>query len=259
MILTLWTSPGLRSLAGLLLGLIVGSFLGALVTRWPRGESVATGRSHCDGCRVALGPRDLVPVLSAFAAGLRCRRCGMRIDPVHLLMELGCATLALLAFLWTDEPVAALGWSLLGWLLLALAVLDGRHFWLPDGLTLPLAFLGLTIGPFTNDVPLTDRWIGAAIGYGGLMGIALGYRALRGREGLGWGDAKLLGAIGAWVGWLALPFLLLMASLLGLGWAVLVTLKKGGMRADMRLPLGTFICLATPPAMLVEAALRSSA
>lgn len=249
----LWLMPAVRSLAGLALGLIIGSFLGALVTRWPRGESVAAGRSRCDACGVLLGPRDLVPVLSALAGRLRCRTCGVRIDPVHLLMELGCAAIALLAFVLAGGLLAAIGWSLLGWLLLALAVLDWRHFWLPDALTLPLAFLGLTIGPFTNAAAMADRWIGAAAGYGALMAVALGYRALRGREGLGGGDAKLLGAIGAWTGWLALPFLLLIASLLGLGWA----LTRGAVRADMRVPLGTFLCLAVAPAMLVEALLRA--
>lgn len=242
---------------GLVLGLVFGSFLGALALRWPRGESVLRGRSHCDGCGMTLTPRDLVPVLSALAARLRCRACGMRIDPAHMLMELGCAGIGVAAFGLIADPLGALGWSLFGWLLLALAVLDWRHFWLPDALTLPLAFLGLTIGPFATDTAMMDRWIGAGGGYGALMAIALGYRALRGREGLGWGDAKLLGAIGAWAGWMTLPFVLLIAALLGLGWAGIAAVRDGGLRADMRLPLGTFLCLAAVPGMIVEAVLRA--
>ncbi|MET0363724.1 MAG: A24 family peptidase, partial [Sphingobium sp.] len=117
---------------------------------------------------------------------------------------------------------------------------------------LPLAFLGLTIGPFTTAVSLTDRWIGAAAGYGVLMVVALGYRALRGREGLGLGDAKLLGAIGAWAGWMALPFVLLIASLAGLCWAALLAMRGQSVHGGLRLPLGTFLCFATGPAIIVE-------
>ncbi|HEX7855982.1 MAG TPA: A24 family peptidase [Sphingobium sp.] len=240
---------------GALLGLIIGSFLGALVMRWPREESVLRGRSHCDHCDRTLGVRDLVPVLSALASRLRCRSCGARIDPVHLLMELGAAIIGAAAFGLATGPLAALGWCLLGWIVLALALLDARHFWLPDALTLPLAFLGLTIGPFVTDASMPDRWIGAAVGYGALMAIALGYRALRGREGLGLGDAKLLGAIGAWTGWQALPFVLLIASVAALGWAGVMALRGQAVDGASRLPLGTFLCLAMGPAMLVEAML----
>lgn len=246
------TGPPVLGIAGLILGLIIGSFLGALVTRWPRGEGVVKGRSHCDRCGATLSVRDLVPILSALAAKLRCRQCNAPIDPAHMLMEIGCAAIGAIAFLLAPGWLAALGWSLFFWFLLTLALLDWRHFWLPDALTLPLAFLGLTLGPFVSAVPLPDRWIGAAAGCGALLAIALGYRALRGREGLGLGDAKLLGAIGAWAGWAALPLTLLIAALLGLGWAGLMALRGRGLRADMRLPLGTFLALAAGPAMLVQ-------
>ncbi|MET0360470.1 MAG: A24 family peptidase [Sphingobium sp.] len=239
----------LRVVIGGGLGLIVGSFLGALVTRWPTGQSVATGRSRCDGCGMVLRPRDLVPVISGVLTRMRCRGCGVRIDTVHMAMELGAAMIGMIAFAFAPDLLAAIGWVLLGWILLALAVLDARHFWLPDALTLPLAFLGFVVGPYAAQAAMADRWIGAAAGYGVLMAVALGYRLLRGREGLGLGDAKLLGAIGAWAGWQALPFVLLIASLAGLGWAV--TSGRGAVRADMRVPLGAYLCLATGPAMLV--------
>lgn len=251
-----WAVPGLRTVFGVLIGVVIGSFLGALVMRWPEERSVLRGRSHCDNCGRTLDARDLVPVLSALVLRLRCRTCGARIDPAHLMMELGGAAIGGMAFLLAAGPLAALSWCLLGWILLALAVLDARHFWLPDALTLPLAFLGLTVGAFTTEAVDMDRWIGAAAGYGALLAIALGYRALRGREGLGLGDAKLLGAIGAWTGWQALPFVLLLASVGGLGWVGLNALRGQEVRGDMRLPLGTLLCLAVVPAMLVETMLR---
>src|SRR3546814_2390130 len=88
---------------------------------------------------------------------------------------------------WSSDVCSSdlVGWALLGWMLLTLAILDWRHFWLPDALTLPLAFLGLTIGLWSTDVALIDRIIGAVAGYGALLGISGGYRLFRGREGLG--------------------------------------------------------------------------
>lgn len=242
--------PGARAIMGGVLGAIIGSFLGAIVLRWPRGDSVLGGRSACDSCGASLGVRDLVPILSALLLRLRCRRCGARIDPAHLLVELGAAAVGAAAFAFSAGPLAALGWCLLGWLLLALAVLDARHFWLPDALTLPLAFFGLTMGAYSTAAMLGDRAIGALAGYGVMVAITFGYRAWRGREGLGLGDAKLLGAIGAWTGWQLLPLVLLLASAGGLVWAALLTLGGQAVRADMRLPLGLFLCLAVGPALV---------
>lgn len=236
--------------AGLVLGLIFGSFLAALVARWPQGRSVLRGRSACDACGRTLGALELVPLLSAAMLRGKCRGCGAAIDPLHWRMELGCAAIGAAAALFFPLPFA-LGWMALGWVLLTLAVLDARYYWLPNALTLPLAGLGLTVGPWVTGVRLADAVIGAVIGYAVLLVVALAYRRLRGREGLGLGDAKLLGALGAWFGWQALPFILLLASLLGLGWALAVALVSGK-RVDGQamVPLGTFLCIAAIPAAL---------
>ncbi len=138
-----------------------------------------------------------------------------------------------------------------GWLLLILAMFDARHFWLPDVLTLPLAVLGLTLGDWILPAPFWDRAIGAALGYGVLFILALSYRRLRGREGLGLGDAKLLGAIGAWTGWQLLPLVLLLASSAGLLWVLIQKLRGRAMESGTRLPLGTFLCGAAPGAMML--------
>lgn len=240
------------ALVGALAGAILGSFLATLILRWPQGRGVMRGRSACDGCGRTLTARDLIPMLSAALSRGRCRTCGGAIDPLHGRVEAGCAIIGALAIGFRPD-LGGIGWALFGWLLLTLAVLDWRHFWLPDALTLLLAFLGLTIGLWSTDVALADRAIGAAAGYGALLAIAIGYKALRGRDGLGLGDAKLLGALGAWLGWQALPFLLLIASLAGLA-AMLATGRADRMA---RAPLGTFLALAAFPAWLVAQALMS--
>lgn len=243
-------SLSLVALCGAIAGAIAGSFLSTLILRWPQGRGIVRGRSACDGCGRVLAIRDLVPLLSALVQRGRCRTCGAGIDPLHIWIELGCAVIGALA-LAAMPDLGGVGWALLGWLLLTLAVLDWRHFWLPDALTWPLAFLGLTVGLWSTDATLIDRIVGAAVGYGALLAIALGYRALRGREGLGLGDAKLLGALGAWFGWQALPFILLSGALLGL--LVVLVSVIGGRRADAvtRVPLGTFLAIGAVPGWVV--------
>lgn len=241
--------PGLAGILGAGAGAILGSFLATLILRLPQGRSPFTGRSACDGCGRTLGATELIPVISAIVMRGRCRTCGGRIDPLHLHVELASAAVGgVLMFLMPS--VAGIGWTVMGLFLLTLAVLDWRHFWLPDVLTLPLAFLGLTLGLWTSAVPLADRVIGAAAGYGALLAIALAYRRLRGREGLGLGDAKLLGAIGAWLGWRALPFLLLIASALALLFVLGAKLSGRDVDGATRLPLGSFLCLAVPPTIM---------
>lgn len=225
--------------AGAVAGAIVGSFLATLCVRWPLGRSATTGRSSCDGCSRQLQPIELVPLVSALALGGRCRSCGAAIDRTHLQLEVAAAALAGLAlYLQPSVQGAALGTLWL--LLLAPAVLDARHYWLPDRLTLVLALGGLALGGLAFDVSLADRLIGAAAGFLALQLIAEGYRRYRGHEGLGSGDPKLFGAIGLWTGWAALPPILLIASLIGIGFAL--ARGKSGLE---RMPFGTLLVAGT--------------
>ncbi len=246
--MTFLASDAIRFLMGSGLGAIIGSFLGNIVMRWPRGQSVVAGRSRCDACDRTLGPVELIPLVGALIVRGRCRRCGVAIDPAHGVMEVGSALIGGLA-LWLLPLPAAVLIAIAGWMLLTLAILDARHLWLPDQLTLPLAVLGLTLGDWILPAPFADRVIGAALGAGLLFAITLGYRRLRGRDGLGLGDAKLLGAIGTWLGWQALPLVLLVASVAGLLWALLQQMRGKAIDGATRLPFGTFLCFAVLPAV----------
>ncbi|MBB4641039.1 prepilin peptidase [Rhizorhapis suberifaciens] len=237
------------SLSGFVLGAIIGSFLATLILRWPQGRSVLAGRSACDGCGRVLGVVDLVPLLSALAQGGRCKSCAAPIDWLHFRVELTCG-LAGAAALGLAPGIEGLGWAVLVWFLITLAILDHRHFWLPDALTWPLAFLGFTLAMWVTPVALPDRVVGAASGYGSLMLIAVIYQWLRGRTGMGGGDAKLLGAIGAWFGWQPLPLVLLIASLTALTAAGLRAARGGEVSSSTQMPLGTYMAIATLPAWL---------
>lgn len=234
--------------AGAIAGAIVGSFLATLIVRWPRGQQAMTGRSACDSCKRRLAPAELVPVISALASGGKCRSCGSPIERTHLWVELGAAGLAALALaLQPNAQGAAL--AVFWLLLLAPAVLDARHYWLPDALTLGLAGAGVLLGTLATGVPLTDRLAGGAAGLAGLWLIGEGYRRLRGRRGLGAGDPKLLGAIGLWTGWQALAPILLAAALAGLAAAV----AQRRTRFD-RMPFGTLLAIGA----FLWSAVRSS-
>lgn len=227
-------------LAGLI-GLILGSFIATLVLRWPAGRSVL-GRSQCDGCGRPLRPWELVPIVSALAGGGTCRTCGARIDPFHGFVEAGSALIGVVALALIPGTAGWL-WALFGWLLLPLALLDARHFWLPDRLGAVLALVGLLLAGPMLGTALLDRWIGAAAGGLGLAAVAWAYRRVRGSEGMGGGDPKLVAAIGTWIGWQALPLMLVLASLGGILWAL--TQQKGDQPlARQRVPFGLFACAA---------------
>jgi len=235
---------------GFILGSIIGSFIATLVLRWPRGESVTSGRSRCDGCARPLRPGELIPLLNFAVLRGRCRTCDAPIDWRHPVIELAAALIGAISLAF-DPSLGGVAGAVFGWMLLALAMLDVEHYWLPDAVTLPLLGAGLLAALVAPEPPLADRLIGAVAGYAALALIGLAYFAVRGRKGLGGGDPKLLAAIGAWLGWQALPFVLLAASLAGLGWAGAAALRGRAMSAEDRLPLGTLMALAAWPIWLI--------
>ncbi len=226
----------MERLALTLLGPIIGSCLGLVTLRLPAGAPIGIARSACGGCGRKLGPLDLVPLLSWATLGGRCRTCRAPIPLRYPFLEASCALIGLWAALAFDGPLAA-ATAAFGWWLLLAAFIDGEHFWLPARLTVPLLIGGLAVAAAFQPAALSGRLIGAAVGWLSLALLALAYRRLRGRDGLGGGDPLMLGALGAWVGWQGIPSLVLVAALLGLG----VALAQRRLKADARLPFGTLM------------------
>jgi len=222
----------------------IGSFLGVLIRRLPDGQPIVWSRSRCEGCGAVLTARDLVPLISWVLARGKCRRCGHVLGWFYPCVEIAAVIVALIALAVDGMPLAALD-SLFGWWLLTLAWIDLRRWLLPDLLTLPLIVAGLAASAVFDPDTMLDRALGAALGYVALRAVALVYRALRQREGLGRGDAKLLGAAGAWVGATALPQVILLAALTGLLAAAVLRLGGVPLRAHSALPFGPFLALAT--------------
>jgi leader peptidase (prepilin peptidase) / N-methyltransferase len=220
----------------------VGSFLGVLIRRLPEERPIAWARSACEACGATLRARDLVPLFSWAVLGGRCRHCGERIGWFYPAVELAALAVAALALLF-DRGVAAWVDAGFGWWLLTLAWIDAGCFLLPDALTLPLVLAGLADAAAFAPRDLLTRSLGAIAGYAVLQAVAWAYRRLRGREGLGGGDAKLLAAAGAWVGVAGLPSVILLAA--GAALAVAFVLQLGGARlhAQSALPFGPFLAL----------------
>lgn len=225
----------------LLLAPFIGSTLGTVVRRLPRGRPIVLARSACESCGCTLGPLELVPIASWLAQGGKCRSCGAPVAWFHIAIELAALGVVVSALLAGSDPSRLWASCLLGWTLLALAWIDCEHMLLPDALTLPLVLAGLAATWLLDPEQVMDHALGVALGYAAFRAVALGYERLRRRPGLGHGDAKLLAAAGAWVGWAALPKVVLIAGLGGLGAALIASMRRRRLNRTTALPFGPFL------------------
>ncbi|MDJ0826862.1 MAG: prepilin peptidase [Rhodobacter sp.] len=236
----------------LLLGPAIGSFLGVLVDRLAAGGDVILRPSHCAACGTRLQWRDMVPIVSALWLGGRCRSCGTAF-PGHLLRievaGLLAVALAVSQGQGGGQTVVMAGFL---WCLVGLFYADLLYFRLPDLLTGALFLLGLGLAAFDPARGIVDGLLSAVIASGAFLAIRWGYRAWRGREGLGLGDVKQIAGIGAAVGWAEVPWVALFAAALALVVVGIDMLRGRGLPAgDMRLPFGSFLVGGTVLTLIV--------
>lgn len=232
-----------QHVVAVMLAPLIGSFLGVVIDRLPVGRSVVAGWSRCDHCDHQLRPFELVPLVSYLWQQGRCAQCGGRLRLFYPLIELA-AVLVVLSAAWVLSGSVfwlSLG---LGWCLLALAVIDFRHFILPDVITLPLIPLGLTVAYWLRPEAIQAHIVGVFAGFFALALIAWLYRYLRGHDGLGLGDAKLLAAAGAWLGWQALSGVVLTAAVMALVVALAAGAFSDRLRATGEVAFGPYLALA---------------
>ena len=255
---------GLAAMAGLL-GLCIGSFLNVVIHRLPKimeqewhaqcadlhGESASTAtqlslskpRSRCPACGHQITAMENIPVISYMLLKGRCSGCSAPISLRYPLIEI-CTALLSAYTAWHFGPtVQTVGALLLVWSLIALAVIDFDTQLLPDAITLPLLWLGLGFNLATTYVDLPAAVVGAMAGYLSLWTVFWLFKLSTGKEGMGYGDFKLLAALGAWLGWQMLPTIILLSSVVGatVGITLIVVARRG---RNIPIPFGPYLAAA---------------
>ena len=246
-------------------GLAIGSFLNVVIYRLPKMMEAEwqaqcaelAGRdpepaprfnllvpgSHCPACKTPLRVRDNVPLVSYFASGGRCAHCGAAVSSRYPIVEAITAVLSAWVAWRFGFGLAGLAALALTFVLIALTFIDADTTLLPDSLTLPLLWAGLLLNTGSTFAPLSEAVIGAAAGYLILWTIYWLFKLATGKEGMGYGDFKLLAALGAWFGWKMLLPILLLSSVVGatVGVILLVLARRG---RDIPIPFGPYLAAA---------------
>jgi len=269
-----WSAPAgsafPAALAGVL-GLLIGSFLNVVIHRMPKmmqresdnyvaQESgkplphedrydLLMPRSACPHCGHQITALENIPVLSYAVLGGKCGACKAPISIRYPIIELLTGLLSAFLIWHFGSGLAGLATLVFAWLLIAMTFIDADTQLLPDDLTLPLLWLGLLLNLNGTFVPLNEAVIGAAAGYLCLWSIYWLFKLTTGKEGMGYGDFKLLAALGAWLGWKMLPAIILMSSLVGaiVGIALIILAKRG---RDIPIPFGPYLAAAGLLALL---------
>ena len=267
-------------LCALLIGLLIGSFLNVVVYRLPlmmqrdwreqarevlelpaeaRGATfnLVLPNSKCPQCGHEIKPWENIPVLSYLFLRGKCSSCKTPISKRYPLVELTCGLLSAYIAWHFGFTWQAGGMLLLTWGLLAMSLIDADHQLLPDALVLPLLWLGLILNHFGLFTSLEDALWGAVAGYLSLWSVYWLFKLITGKEGMGYGDFKLLAMLGAWGGWQVLPLTILLSSLVGavLG---LIMLRLRNAEASTPIPFGPYLAIAGWIALLWGEQITSS-
>ena len=258
------------ALAGVL-GLLVGSFLNVVIHRLPKmmenewreqcaelsapidqapGHSaqkptynLVLPRSACPSCGHRISALENIPVVSYLALGGRCRDCKSKISARYPIVEAMTGLLSGLVAWHFGFGIAGLSALILLWGMIALTFIDADTQLLPDSITLPLLWLGLIVNSDSTFTDLRSAVLGAVFGYLALWSVYWLFKLATKKEGMGYGDFKLLAAIGAWLGWQVLPLVILLSSVVGavIGIALIVLARMG---RNIPLPFGPYLAMA---------------
>lgn len=231
------------SIFAFLFGATVGSFLNVCIYRLPKSESVVFPASHCPRCDSSIRWYDNLPILSYLILKGKCRRCGEPISVQYPLVEFLNAVLTLFIFLKYGPTLSFLVLFLFCSALVVITFIDLEHQIIPDSITLPGILIGFAVSFFIPSPGWRNSLIGIVAGGGSLLLVAYGYHLVTKKDGMGGGDIKLLAMMGAFFGWIAVPFIIFVASLAGsvIGVTLMVARKEN---SKLAIPFGPFLAAA---------------
>ena len=241
-------------------GSIWGSFSNVCIHRIPDNISVIKGRSHCPACKKQIRWYDNIPLISFLVLKAQCRDCSAKINLKYFIIELISALSFVLVFFLFGFSVTTLLFFILSISFIIIFFIDLKHFIIPNILTFSLMIIGFikSFDPnldsmFPNYI---NSLIGGILGYGIIWSIIFIYKAVRKKEGMGLGDAKLFGALGFWFGWVSIPFIIFLSSITALI-HVIPSLLNRSKNISSQIPFGPYIILATLIYVVFESNIKS--
>jgi len=230
----------------IILGGLWGSFANVCIYRLPLDKGVVSGRSYCPKCKNQINWKDNIPIISYFLLNGKCRKCKKKISPQYVLVEfLSILFFTIIYFLY-GITLTTLLLIILSLSFIIIFFIDLKHFIIPNEITFSMMVLGFikSFDPNLNSLfpNYINSLIGGLLGYGIIWSIIFFYKQLRKKEGMGLGDAKLFAVIGFWFGWIAIPFVIFISSVVAL-FSVIPSLIKKSKNMSSQIPFGPFIIL----------------
>ena len=232
----------------IILGALWGSFANVCIFRLPKEKGVVSGRSYCPKCKKKIVWYDNIPIISFFLLGGKCRKCKKSISIQYVIVEAINIVSFITIYYFFGISIITVLLMMLSISFLIIFFIDLEHFIIPNVLTFPMMIVGF-LKSFDPNLPslfpnYINSLVGGLFGYGVIWSIIYFYKQIRKKEGMGLGDAKLLAVVGFWFGWISIPFVLFLSSVLALLWVAPDLIKKSK-KLTSQIPFGPYIILAS--------------
>ena len=244
----------------IILGGLWGSFANVCIYRLPLEKGVVSGRSYCPKCKNLITWKDNIPIFSYFLLNGKCRKCKKKISSQYVLVELLSILFFTFIYFLYGITLTTLLLMILSLSFIIIFFIDLKHFIIPNEITFSMMVLGFikSFDPNLNSLfpNYINSLIGGLLGYGIIWSIIYFYKQVRKKEGMGLGDAKLFAVIGFWFGWLAIPFIIFLSSVIAL-LSVVPSLLKNSKSMSSQIPFGPYIIIGTLVYLFFENSFKS--
>ena len=244
----------------IILGGLWGSFANVCIYRLPMDKGVVSGRSFCPKCKKLITWKDNIPIISFLLLNGKCRNCKKKISTQYLIIELITIIYFLVIYYLFSISITTLLFIILGLFFIIIFFIDLKHYIIPNVLTFSLMVIGFvkSFDPNLNPIfpSFINSLIGGIFGYLIIWSIIYFYKQLRNKEGMGLGDAKLISAIGFWFGWISIPFVIFLSSIIALLFVIPSLLKKSK-KLSSQIPFGPYIIIGTLIYLIFESNIQT--